>query len=286
MTNDPIEREIELKEYAGEDRVIPAAEYKAEMAAMMAKRGNAIQSLIPKLDELTNGFEGGNLITISGPTKQGKTTLSHTFTKNFESQGVTSVWFSFEVTPKELFEKFAKTEVFYLPRRLKQRSLEWLKERIEEAKLKYGIRVAFVDHLHYLVDMEKSKNMSVEIGSVIRELKTIAVELDIVIFLMAHMNKTKYNVMPTEVDLRDSSFVAQESDKVFILWRERKKSQGGIGYEFSGKTLLNVAIDRQTGSMGRIVPLVFKENELLPSDDRSYDDVVAEATGDDSYPRL
>lgn len=280
MTNDPIEREIELKEYNGEDRVIPAAEFKEEMAAMMANRGEAIKSLIPKLDELTNGFEGGNLITISGPTKQGKTTLSHTLTKNFETQGVTSVWFSFEVTPKELFEKFAKTEVFYLPRRLKQRSLEWLKERIQEAKLKYGIRVAFVDHLHYLVDMEKNQNMSVEIGTVIRELKTIAVELDIVIFLMAHMNKTKYDAMPTEVDLRDSSFVAQESDKVFILWRERRKQRGQRTYEFSGKTLLNVAIDRQTGTMGRIVPLRFEENELLPIDDRSYDEVVADADAD------
>jgi replicative DNA helicase len=259
----PIEKELELQEYKGEDRVIPSTELQEELRQGGTKFVTKVNSGIKRLDELVDGFEAGELITISGPTKQGKTSLSHTLTKNFEAQGVYSVWFSFEVTGLQLFEKFAKAKLFYVPRRLKHKSMDWINDRVVESKLKYGTKVVFIDHLHYLVDMERARaNMSIEVGNVIRNLKNLARDEEMIIFLMAHLTKTRYDDMPTESDLRDSSFITQESDKTMLIWRERKKDRESKQYKFSGKTLLIVSNDRRTGTMGKYVDLQFENGEF------------------------
>ena len=283
MSN-PLDREIELTNYEGEDRVISSVEYLDELSKEKTTTGVfKASSGIKKLDNLIDGFEEGELITISGPTKQGKTSFAHMLTKNFEDQGIYSLWFSFEVTGPQLFEKFAKAELFYLPRRLKHKNLNWLRDRVDEALLKakakspqVNIKCIFIDHLHYIVDMAKSNNMSIEVGNVIRDLKNMARDLGVVVFLMAHTTKTKYDEMPTENDLRDSSFISQESDKTLMVWRERKKDKKTKEYEFSGKTRIIVSNDRQTGTFGKWIALDFIDGGLV-EEKSDYDKLVEEA---------
>jgi len=278
------EKEKDLAYYEGEDKVIKAADLKAEIDANNLAPVVRMQSGIPDLDKAIKGFQGGELITISGPTKNGKTSLAHLFTKNFEDQGFASLWFSFEVTPAQMFEKFALTQEFYLPRKLKQKSMEWIEDRIIEAKAKFNVRAVFIDHLHYIVDMEKmNHSSSLEIGSVVRRLKSIAVDLNVSVFLMAHMSKTKYDEMPNEEGLRDSSFITQESDKTLLVWRERKKDRRTRQFDFSGRTALIVSNDRREGVMGKIIYLQFDNNQLKPYED-GYDVELKKATGDAPLP--
>ena len=275
------QREEELAYYDGEDKVIKAADLKAEIDLKNLAPVVTMKSGIPELDRAIKGFQGGELVTISGPTKNGKTSLAHLFTKNFEEQGFSSLWFSFEVTPAQLFEKFALTQEFYLPRKLKQKSMEWIEDRIIEAKAKFNTRAVFIDHLHYVVDMEKmNKSSSLEIGSVVRALKSIAVDLNVSIFLMAHMSKTKYDEMPNEEGLRDSSFITQESDKTLLVWRERKRDRKTKQFDFSGRTALIVSNDRREGVMGKVIYLQFENNQLKPFED-GYDIELKKATGED-----
>jgi replicative DNA helicase len=279
----PLDREIELTNYDKEDRVVSSIEYLEEVDKEGGSAISRVSSGIKKLDELINGFEGGQLITISGPTGQGKTTFAHALTKNFEKQNVYSLWFSFEVTGPQLFEKFAKAKLFYLPRRLKHKSMEWLHDRIDEARIKarekwnVDLRCVFIDHLHYLVDLEKNRNMSIEVGTVIRDLKNLARDLNITIFLMAHTTKTKYDEMPTEGDIRDSSFVSQESDKVLMVWRERKKNKQTKDFDFTGKTRIIVSKERQTGQIGKWIALDFQDGGLV-EEKTEYDRLIDEAT--------
>ena len=277
MTNikELYDREDELYEYDGEDKVVSSKEFESELQKEPPRI--KIDSQIPSLDESIESFEVGELIVVSGPTKNGKSSVCHTLTKNFENQGVKSLWFSYEVTPRQLFSKFKVAEEFYLPKKLKTKNMEWIRDRIIEAKAKYQIKTVFIDHLHYLYDMEKSKNSSLEIGTIIRELKQMCVDFDIVIFLMAHMTKTKYDEMPTESDLRDSSFITQEADSTFIVWRERKKSKHSLEYEFTGKTFLIVSNHRRAGTMGKIIKLDFINNEFV-EEESEYDKVLREAT--------
>lgn len=257
------EREKRLSEYAGDDRVVGSADIRKEIAATPPNTVRAMAKM-PLVDTLIEGFEGGELIVISGPTKHGKTTFAQTLTRSFAEQNVHSLWFSFEVQISQLLKKYPEAHEFYLPRRLKDRDLNWLEDRIVESIVKYGVKAVFIDHLHYLVDMERSKSPSIEIGTIIRRLKLISIEHNVIIFLMAHMNKAKFEDMPTEGDVRDSSFIPQEADSTFMIWRERKRNKNLP--EYTGRTLLNIANHRRTGVMGKIIPLMFNDGYLREID--------------------
>jgi replicative DNA helicase len=60
----------------------------------------AILSNLPSLDEAVKGFLPGELIAISGPTKNGKTLFAQSLTNEFTKQNAFPLWFSFEVVLK------------------------------------------------------------------------------------------------------------------------------------------------------------------------------------------
>jgi replicative DNA helicase len=107
----------------------------------------------------------------------------------------------------------------YLPLELKAMDAPWLSQRIEEALIRHDCRLFLIDHLHFLIDMSVKQNMSLNVGGFMRQLKTIARELRVAIILIAHQGKTPKGEEPSLEDIRDSSFVAQESDNVIIVWR-------------------------------------------------------------------
>ncbi len=262
--------EEELESYAGPDRIVKASEMREELAS---RPKNEIRFLsgFSGLDRLIEGFEGGELIAVTGPTKNGKTALCQTFTHTFAKQGIKSLWTSFEV-PMPLFLKQMPSDTeFYIPRVLKPYNPDWLEERIIEAKLKADVRAVFIDHLHFLIDMIKGyKNISIDIGQVIRKLKRSAIKNNIVIFLLCH--STKAQTATGEIrelgafDIRDSSFVRQEADSTMVIQRKMDKSSG----EYTNRAMLKVCNHRRTGAMEKRITLVkegllFTE-EVLPGD--------------------
>ena len=106
-----------------------------------------------------------------------------------------------------------------------------------------------------------TKNASMDIGKAIRDLKRFAVENDIVIFSMAHMTKTKPGEALSEYSIRDSSFISQEADSTMIIQREAriKRREGSEYLDYTGKTYLTVLNHRRTGTMGKRIPLIFKD---------------------------
>lgn len=264
-TESKIKRDEILAEYAGEDRVVSSKEFKTALESIRLAEVK-FYSNIPKLDAAIEGFEGGELIALSGPTKNGKTTFAQTLTKNFETQGIKSLWFSYEVTPRQLFSKFVSADEFFLPFKMKDKNMKWIEERIVESKLKYNTKAVFIDHLHYLLDMAQATNTSIQIGTIIRTLKLLAVEHNIVIFLLAHTTKTRSDVQPTASDIRDSSFVAQEADSTFMVWRQSEKNKKTGEFVLTGNTILTVANHRRTGAMDIKVPLLHKDNMFVQTD--------------------
>lgn len=208
------------------------------------------KSKIPSLDRAIEGFSSGELIVISGPTKGGKTLLAQTLTHNFLEQQIYSLWFSFELPSREFINRFPDLPLFYLPRHLKRSAIKWLQDCIVQSLEENRTRVVFIDHLHFLFDIARSRSPSLEIGSIVRGLKSLAVDNNIVIFLMCHTSKLHPEKEPDAESIRDSSFVGQESDSVFILWRV-KDSEGVYG----NKAILKVEYHRRTGVMGKKVKL-------------------------------
>ena len=187
----------------------------------------------------------------------GKTLLGQTLTVNFEKQDIRSLWFSYELTPRQFLLRFDEIPFFLIPKSLKAYALDWMQERIVEAIAKHGIRVIFIDHLHFLFDIARSKNTSLEIGQIMRWLKTIAIELNVIIFLLCHFQKIRADDEPDHSNIRDSSFVSQESDTGLILWRKK---------DHENQAWLKVCYSRRTGTLERKIRIAKVDNLLREPD--------------------
>ena len=159
------------------------------------------------------------------------------------------MWFSYEVAPKYFIRSFKELPLFYVPDPLKQNDLKWALSKMIESQMKYKSRVVFIDHLHYLLDLSRISNPSLQIGVVIRYLKSIAVKRGLVIFLLCHTTKVDFDDKLTQKSIRDSSFVAQESDTVLLIKRDTKQPESNLAD-------LIVETSRRVGTLHRTVPLV------------------------------
>lgn len=226
---------------------------------------------IPGIDALTEGIFEGELVTISGLTKQGKTTLAQSFTNNLVKKDINVGWFTFEVQPARFLEKFKGNEKALdfglLPTVHKPGDLKWLFERIAEMHVTWHTRIFVIDHLHYLFDMWGTRNVSLTIGQVIRALKYLTIQGGFTIFLLCHYSKGQREENEDSYEnIRDSSLIAQESDAVFLV---RRMQEDG---EYNENALLTVEFHRRTGVMKKKVGLIkvgeFLHERSLTDDDK------------------
>lgn len=252
--------EAELSQYQGPGRVIRGSELKAKFAAE-PRKAFSFPTGLERLDKAIGNLETGELVAIGGPTKNGKTTFCQTWTINLHKQGVGTLWFSFEVPMRQFLQQLPESCDFYTPEVLKISDKDWVRRRIIEAKLKYNARVVFIDNLHHLVDFQSLRNISMDLGVVIRDLKRMAVELNVCIVVLCHSKKGENpnGGAPPEVsewDLRDSSFIAQESDTTIMV--QRKWSNGKV----SNQAIAKVCLHRRTGTMGRRIHIIRENNQI------------------------
>ncbi len=245
-----IELEKRLSDYNEDDQVLRASKV-LELYRKDRPETKPFPSGLPTLDKKIDGFYPGQLIVISGVTGQGKTTLAQSLTFALMEKGAYPLWFSYELPVDDFLRSFPGDypNYLYLPAKLKDNKLSWIEERILEAKLKYNTKAVFIDHLHYLVSMNPKSNMSGLIGETVRKLKQMAIEHRIVVFLIAHMMKTKPDEEPGLGHARDSSFVEQEADTVLYVWRFKDDKR---------ITVLKIAKNRRRGLIDERIPLVLQ----------------------------
>ena len=275
-------RDLEvMSQYDKEDRVISSVE--AQELAEADRKIPSIKTNIDEIDNLLGGLRAGQLVVLSSPTGQGKTSFCQTLTSRFAKQNINTLWFSYEVGIAEFLEKFENNPLFYLPKELKQNSIKWLEHRILESIAKYDCKIVFIDHLHYLLEMQQmaeARSISLLIGMMVRELKKIAIKHGVIIFLVAHMRKLQYDKMPEIDDLRDSSFVGQEADIVMFL--KRKYEGKGEQQVATNQALLSIAKNRRTGNLGYVkLEMVGKEFVAITNNyDKNQSDNIPEESRD------
>jgi len=257
----------ELKDYHGEDQIISS--HDMEELIRDQKILFNINSNISTLDKYIDGFVPGELIVVSGYTKNGKTLFAQTLTNNFYKQGYFSLWFTYELPPRQFLDCFPDMPLLYMPTMLKSGNWQWLETRILESFYKYNTRIIFIDHLHYIVDMLRQGNASMEIGTIIRNLKLMAVKHNFIVFLMAHTKKKSDG--DSFGDPRDASFIEQESDCALMVKRFPEIDDN--------LACVRVNQHRRTGAMMKKVWLEKKGGYLVettereaPKDRKSYYD--------------
>ncbi len=221
--------ELSLSEYQGDDRIVSSIELGEELKKTQDSVFS-VSSKLPSLDRILENFEMGELVVVTGPTGEGKTTLTMTITKNLALQNIPSVWFSLEVTPRQLIQKLSKGSLplFYLPREITENHLDWIEKKIIEAKVKNNIQVVFIDHIHQIFSLERSRNnISLEIGDMVARVKQMCIQHNIVIFLIAHTkdNQDGSRREPTKESIRDSGLISRLADIIIGVWRVRNGSK-------------------------------------------------------------
>jgi len=243
-----------LKSYDGPDKVISSVELKKKIEAQ-PKSGFKLGTHLAEFNTYFDGFREGNLIVVSGHTGDGKTAFCQDLTRSFTEDGVASLWFSYEMGEEEFLERFQiAVPVFYLPAELKN-SVDWFRKKIREAVLKFNTKVVFIDHLHFMTGMKDLNghfgDLSTYLGLITQELKLIAIEHKLVIFLIVHPRKGD-NTQALGLDEvgRDSSFIVQNADAVISIWREKKRTATGI--QTSELSYLGILKNRRKGKLGKI----------------------------------
>lgn len=243
----------DLKNYAGEYRIVTSHDYYKAVEALPPEKRYSFG--IKSIDTITEGFTHGNLISISGYTGFGKTSLAQTISYNLSQQNIKALWISYELSSRQFFNKYKDMDVplFYLPRKKDLYNLDWVEERIAEGMQKHDIKITFIDHLDYIVPMAiPGGNRTEMIGHTMRTLKTIATKYEIVIFLMVHTKQPKDTMAPGLESIKGSSFIGQESDAVFTMHRPTKRGQRD---EYEDYSIFNILKHRDTGSIGQKIKL-------------------------------
>lgn len=223
--------EDRLYTYDGPDRIVSShelAERLKDSPALAQPTG------VPSLDRILNGVEAGELIIVGGPTGEGKTTLLMSITKNMAYADILSAWFTLEVTPDSFMRKLKKAcgekmPHFYLPNENVDNQLEWIEQRIIEAKVKHNIKVVFIDHIHQIFSLHRvqSSSVSLEIGDMVGKIKQMALDHGLTIFLIAHTrdNSTNPKAEPRKEEIRDSGLISRLADSIILVWRVRNADE-------------------------------------------------------------
>jgi archaellum biogenesis ATPase FlaH len=191
---------------------------------------------MPPIDDaLLGGFSAGEVIVVAGESGHGKTTIIQDWSVTLSSGGsgkrdkLPSLWFSYEVLAKPLWQKFQTMGAdldtpVYMPRFTETGDVTWVLEVIEKAIEKWGIKVVCIDHLGFLrAPKGNYANAADAITHTVRILKRFAVKHGLIILMPVHVRKTNSKV-PALNDIRDSLGIAQEADTVFFIGREKDSS--------------------------------------------------------------
>lgn len=232
-----------------------------------------------QLDKVINGVCSGELVVVTAESGVGKSTLCQSITMNLAKQGIASLWYTLEISLENFLVPFVQNDPeakwdkegklhkvsnypIYFPEKVETINFQTLKQAIRYANIKFGVEHVFIDHMHYLLsgkELTSTKSTSLFIGDKLRQLRQIAHETGVSIFLVAHLSKVPQDREPTMNDLRDSSFLQQEADVVLLLHRKRLKTPlevklGDMTYYETFSPIVHCQIEksRRTGRKGKI----------------------------------
>lgn len=193
-------------------------------------RINGLSTRYVNLDGACGGISPEELIVLSGHTGQGKTTLAQNIAHRVAIDGDGVLFISLEMSPVEIIsrlirmhrsidkEELSKYLPIYFYNGKSDMNLNLLGSLIEESLKQHKIKLVIIDHLHYF--NRSIDNIAEETGLIVRKVKGLARDYKLPIILICHIRKTlNMKEMPSMLDLKDSSGIAQDADQVWMVWR-------------------------------------------------------------------
>jgi archaellum biogenesis ATPase FlaH len=183
-------------------------------------------------DAIKGGVREGDLIVVTGLSGHGKTTFVQNITVNLAQRALMPLWFSYEVLLDNLYAKFkdiARDELpIYVPKKIVSGNVEWISNKISSAIEKYGVKFVFIDHIDFLHPKQSTglDQRRIMLKDICQELKSLAIEKKVIIFLIAHTKKVQGREVEMQ-DVAESSGIYQLADLLMSVNRKTEKINDG-----------------------------------------------------------
>jgi replicative DNA helicase len=242
-----------------------------------------------KLDEMTGGFQPGNLVVIAARPAMGKSSLVCNIAENVAWKAKRPVaFFSLEMSETELAHRFIASRARISSDKLRKGQVksEWPKvvracNELAEAPLWIddssdlslldlrakarrlassagGLGLIIVDYIQLLRAEDSRAGRVEQVGQMSRGLKILARELDVPVIGLSQLSRApeqRPDKVPILSDLRESGSIEQDADIVSFIFREEYYFKEES--ERPGEADLIIAKHRN-GPIGT-VPLAFQE---------------------------
>lgn len=238
---------------------------------------------IPTLDKIWRGMDKGDLIIIGGQTGHGKSMLMQRIALNAALVDNPVLYLSLEMTVAQQVSRFysMSTDDFKNPVETVNNlpiyfyggkdnmNLKLLEKLIKSSIEKHGVKMCFVDHLHYF--SQQSQDVASEIGLIVRTIKGLAVKYDIPICVISTLRKiNSKKALPNINDLKDSVMIGFDADIIAMAYRD----VAGVTYE-PDELYVDTQKNRPRGGIGKIM-LRVTENYNLVDGEKEKEDKKAE----------
>jgi len=254
-----------------------------------------IHTGITELDNMTGGWQNGNLIVLGARPSMGKSALALNFACAACNDGKNVAVFSLEMTRREIISRitaaegdidFEHTNIPALITHEERQRIKAVFEKIgawglflddspnmplsqiatKARRLKYAgkLDLVIIDHLNLIGTDAKKENRTNEIADITKRMKGLAKELNVPVICLCQLSRGVENrneKKPQLADLRESGTIEQDADMVLLLYRD-----GYYTKDASDKSA-ELIIAKQRGGRTGTVNLVFTGDRQVFVDD-------------------
>lgn len=206
-----------------------------------------------KFDEMTSGFQNGDLIVLAARPSMGKTALALSIAASAAAQNFTVGVFSLEMSAEQLTLRMLSSESGIPHQSIRNATIssdEWvalthvaaqlaerkffiddsamltvmdLRAKARKLKIEHNLQFLIIDYLQLLHTTKRYENRHQEVSDISRSLKGLAKELDIPIIALSQLSRaveSRMDKRPMLSDLRESGAIEQDADLIMFLYRD------------------------------------------------------------------
>ncbi len=206
------------------------------------------------LDELTNGFHGGQMIIVAARPAMGKSTLALDFCRAASiHNNLASVFFSLEMTRAEIAMRLLSAEAKIPLNHIRNGNMtdeDWdkmarkmgdvsaapmfiddspnmtmmeIRSKARRLKQKHDLKLIVIDYMQLMSSGKKVESRQLEVSEFSRQIKLLAKEIDCPVIALSQLNRgpeQRADKKPMAADLRESGSLEQDADMIILLHRE------------------------------------------------------------------
>jgi replicative DNA helicase len=206
------------------------------------------------LDEMTRGFQPGDLVIIAARPSMGKTSLILNISQHVAIQpNMTVGFFSLEMSKESLFIRLLTSEAQIDSHRLMSgaigqkdygrishalESLSAMRLFIDDTanigvmemraksrrlQAEHGLNLLVVDYIQLMSGRGRFENRTLELAAISRSIKGLAKELNVPIVVLSQLSRApeaRSDHRPQLSDLRESGALEQDADLVILIYRD------------------------------------------------------------------